>query len=186
MSLDAIDIAKTWLSKFSRSVQDADLPALVSTFLSNGWLRDNLIFTWDTRSLCGPEAITVYLSTTLSKAQLSNFNILDAPYLSPTYGPLTFATVGVSFAFTFDTPIAHGRGYARLLQHNDEWKALSVFTKISDLKGHEEQGAELGSWGNHTLSFESVMRERRAQIESEPCALIGTPFSLMIPLPFVY
>lgn len=174
MSLNPAAIATSWLTDFSRSIEDEDIAAVASNFLPDGWLRDNLIFTWDTRSLHGHEAISAYLATALSPAQLSNFKIFDVPFLCPTYGPVTRTSFGVTFAFTFDTPIAHGRGFVRLLQRGEQWKALSVFTRMMDLKGHEEQGAELGSWGGHTLSFESVLQERTARTESAPCALIGT------------
>lgn len=71
MSLDPAAIATSWLNDFSRSVQDEDIAALTSNFLPDGWLRDHLIFTWDTRSLHGHAAISTYLSNTLSSAQLS-------------------------------------------------------------------------------------------------------------------
>lgn len=173
MSPDPTVIATSWLADFSRSIQDEDIAALASYFLPDGWLRDHLIFTWDTRSLLGPEAISAFLSNKLSSAQLSNIKVHDAPFLHPTYGHVTPNSLGVTFAFTFETPIALGKGFVRLLPRGDQWKALSVFTSMAELKGHEEEGAELGSWGGHTLSFESVLQERRAQIESEPQALIG-------------
>jgi hypothetical protein len=53
------------------------------------------------------------------------------------------------------------------------WKALTVFTMADDLKGQEEVGRETGLYGGHTLSWEEVNAERRANIESDPQVIIS-------------
>lgn len=175
MSANPATIAITWLSHFALAVESGDIVSVLSGFLPDGSLRDDLIFTWDVRSLRGHQAIAGYLSDALARAQLFNFNvILDEPLLAPQHGLVSPTRPGLSFAFTFETPIAHGRGFVRLLQQGNEWMAWSVFTQMKDLKGHEEQGPELGSYGGHTLSFESVSKDRRAEIERDPCVVIGT------------
>jgi len=53
------------------------------------------------------------------------------------------------------------------------WKALTVFTMADDLKGQEEVGRETGLFGAHTLSWEEVNVERRANIKSDPWVIIS-------------
>jgi hypothetical protein len=55
-----------------------------------------------------------------------------------------------------------------------DWKALSVFMMMDDLKGHEEVGYEDGVYGGHTLGWEDVNRERREKVESNPHVIVGS------------
>ena len=54
-----------------------------------------------------------------------------------------------------------------------EWKALTVFIMADNLKGYEEVGRETGIYGAHTLSWEEVNANRRANIESDPQVIIS-------------
>ncbi|PCH35655.1 FAD/NAD(P)-binding domain-containing protein [Wolfiporia cocos MD-104 SS10] len=71
-------------------------------------------------------------------------------------------------------PTRLGRGYVRLLldSSSGEWKALSLFTMVDAIKGYEELGPEDGTYGGHTLSWDEVIDERRAQTERDPYVLI--------------
>ena len=55
----------------------------------------------------------------------------------------------------------------------DQWRALSVFMMVSDIKGHEEKCHELGTYNGHTLSWEEVHGARREAIEKDPYVIIG-------------
>ncbi|PCH35122.1 flavo protein [Wolfiporia cocos MD-104 SS10] len=167
---DLQTIAETWLSAFAVAAFSVDVAATVDTFLPDGWLRDALVFTWNTRSLEGHEKIAAYLRDTLPSAHLSNFK-LD---LTPGLQPEVVLESGVGAAFTFETPRCLGRGYVYLLKDgvSARWKALSVFMSVAEIKGHEERGYELGTYGGHTISWEEVNEARRSEIESGPYAVI--------------
>jgi len=172
----AKDIASKWLKDFGSFLWNADVEGLASSFCPDGWLRDILVFTWNNRSLCGPEKIVQYIKDSgLKPETFSQFELDDRLYFSAEAGPLTPTTTGVSFGFKFETPIAHGRGYARILQdaQSNEWKALTVFVAVENLIGHEEVGPELGIYGGHTLAWGDVKEERRKRTEANPYVLIG-------------
>jgi len=168
---DLHEIAATWLNKFALAVSSGDVDATIQTFLPNGWLRDSLVFTWNTRSLEGHENIRSYLSVTLAPTHISNLTLDEEPGLRPESALGT----GVAAGFRFETPDRYGHGYVYLLkvESSDEWKALSVFVSVQDIKGHTELGPELGVYGGHTLSWEEVNGARRAKTESDPYVLIN-------------
>ncbi|KZT03173.1 FAD/NAD-P-binding domain-containing protein [Laetiporus sulphureus 93-53] len=171
--MDPHAIAEDWLQRFSVSVFSGDVDATVQTFLPNGWLRDSLVFTWDSRSLEGHTKITAYLENTLAKANLAGFRLDERPWLRPER--VLENDAGISAGFAFESPKTTGRGYAYLLQESDDrgqWKALSVFMMLENIKGHEERGPEAGVYGGHTLSWEEVNAERRARIERNPHVLV--------------
>ncbi|KAJ8517970.1 hypothetical protein ONZ45_g4911 [Pleurotus djamor] len=171
---NAKEIASTWLQSFAQSLYSSDVKGVTAAFLPDGWLRDELVFTWSNRSLEGHVKILEYLQDTLSKPRISDVQLDERPHLAPYLGPVTPMHTGLGSAFTFQTKDAVGRGYFRLVQADGtgEWKALSVYFTLDDIKGHEESGPELGVYGGHTLSWESVKRDRVEYVEKNPQVLI--------------
>ncbi|CCM06451.1 uncharacterized protein FIBRA_08715 [Fibroporia radiculosa] len=171
MSVDYQQIADSWLREFARAAFTGDVNNTVQTFLPHGWLRDALVFTWDTRSLEGRDSIAAYLSDTLSAAHLSNFKLDEQPGLR---AEPALDGNAIAAGFTFEMPDRRAHGYVYLLREEDsgEWKALTLFTNLEDIKGYEEIGPEPGSYGGHTLAWEEVNGSRRARIENDPYVLI--------------
>ncbi|KAJ7164213.1 FAD/NAD-P-binding domain-containing protein [Mycena filopes] len=173
LEVDASAIATSWLQTFGTFLSCGDVPGTVSCFTPNGWLRDILTFTWNNRTLAGPARITAYLENTLAPAVITNLNLETRMDLTPVSGDVTHAAQGVSSGFTFETVIGHGEGYFSLVQNPaGDWKALMVFMRLADIRGHEEAGAETGVYGGHTLAWQDVYRERREAIEQNPHVLI--------------
>ncbi|KAF9806318.1 hypothetical protein IEO21_08724 [Rhodonia placenta] len=166
------DIAAAWLHGFALAAFRGDVAATVDTILPDGFLRDWLVFTWDIRSLEGHASISAYLVPTLVSTHLYNFKLDDRAGAAPE----TVLDVGVGAGFTFEMPHRRGRGYVRLFPSTSnitkEWKAMSLFLMVEDIKGHEELGPELGVYGGHTLSWAEVLAERRASIEKDPYVVI--------------
>lgn len=150
-SRDASAIASSWVSGFGQAAEAGDVKRLVSTFLPDGYLRDILVFTWNNRTLHGHDNISSFLGSTLAHASITNVQLDERQYFCPTHGQIGPGVFAVSTGFTFETPIAKGNGYARLVEDEQkQWKALSVFTMIDELKGYPEIGQEWGSYGGHT------------------------------------
>jgi hypothetical protein len=167
--------AQTWLGTFSTAVSSNDAKAVASTFLPFGWLRDVLTFVWDTRSLGGPDQITSYLAQDgrLAKAQVSSIELDDDPNFQPAATVDPNGDHGVEFGFVYETPIARGKGFARLRQDAQaHWKALTVFTMIADLKGHEERKEQV-DFESNGKTWTNVFQERKAKVEAYPYVLIG-------------
>lgn len=156
------DIAAAWLHGFALAAFRGDVAATVDTILPDGFLRDWLVFTWDIRSLEGHASISAYLVPTLVSTHLYNFKLDDRAGAAPE----TVLDVGVGAGFTFEMLHRRRRGYVRLFPSTcditKEWKAMSLFLMVEDIKGHEELGPELGVYGGHTLSWAEVLAERRA------------------------
>ncbi|KAJ3557181.1 hypothetical protein NM688_g1608 [Phlebia brevispora] len=172
-SNDPRAVAESWLSSFASALSSGDAGSVAALFLPDGWLKDILTFTWDNRSLEGREKIITYLSGTLPATLISDVKIKEDEHFSPVLVPLGPGD-GVEFGFTFETPIAHGQGMARLLPDEQEvWKALIVSTVIVDLKGHEESPGRY----NFEDSIQDICwgpseEKRRARIETEPHVII--------------
>ncbi|KAJ7591716.1 dimethylaniline monooxygenase [Mycena floridula] len=172
ITVDATDVASTWLLQFSDALTSGSTDAFVDCILPGGFFRDVLIFSWDTRSPAGAADIHAYLVNKLKAGEITELKLDEKPGLTPEYGFIG-PHKGVSGGFSFSTPIAIGQGFYRLIpDETGAWKALSLSMGMAELKGHEEAGAELGMYGGHTLLWEDVKRERREQVESDPQVVI--------------
>ncbi|KAJ7267699.1 hypothetical protein B0H12DRAFT_1098435 [Mycena haematopus] len=173
MTLDSSQIAGSWLKSFGEFLHAGDISGVISCFAPDGYLRDVLVFTWNNRTLAGRARIATYLMDTLKPATVTQVRLDTRPNLSPEHWPLTHTASGVCSGFTFDTAVGYGQGYLTLVVNEaGEWKALTVFVMLTDIKGHEESGAETGVYGGHTLAWHDVHRERRLAIERDPHVLI--------------
>ncbi|RPD81236.1 dimethylaniline monooxygenase (N-oxide-forming) [Lentinus tigrinus ALCF2SS1-7] len=144
MALDHRKIASDWLSALTSAIGAEDLTSVGELFLPNGWLRDFLVFTWDIRSLEGRAKIASYLANSLPAAQITDIRLNEAANLAPRTAvvPSLQDTPAVELAFTFECRHGHGRAHARLLRDGEgSFKALSLLTELSDLRGYEEMGS---------------------------------------------
>lgn len=155
VSVDAKVVAHAWLKEFIEITTSGNAHNFATKlFKPDGWFRDVLIFTWDNRTLHGHEKIVEYLEKNLTSAKITNVVLDETPAFCPAPFALPAFGQGIEFSFRFETPIAFGRGLARLLPTSPtEMKALSVFVMMDDLKGHEEAGPETGLYGGHTITW---------------------------------
>ncbi|KAJ7784755.1 FAD/NAD-P-binding domain-containing protein [Mycena metata] len=171
-------IAASWLLDFGNFLAASDVQRTSACFQPNGFLRDVLVFTWKNRTLRGIEKIVAYLGDAFARGvSVSQFQIDERPGLSPSVGPTlsTSCASAISSGFLFSTAIGVGRGYFTLVPGDvdvSEWKAVTVLMTLWEIYGHEEQGAEEGTYGGHTIAWEDVDAERRSQVEHDPYALI--------------
>jgi len=144
-----------------------------------------LCFSWNFRTLSGQEKIHGFLSevvdgqSRLGYSNLYDFKLDDhsvnAP--SPFKLPGLQGIEGVQGAFTFSItkPAAYGRGFFRLIQDVDgNWKALTLFTNMQDLVGHEESSAdEYDPHESQKMTWEDYVNAKFRDIEADPTVLIG-------------
>ncbi|KAL5512676.1 hypothetical protein ACEPAG_2942 [Sanghuangporus baumii] len=167
--------ALSWLCSFSSYLTAKDADSIASLFLPEGWFRDSLIFSWDSRALEGPYKIASYLREVLPGTQVGPFVLDDKSSIPPSKfrAPDYSGREGIEFAFTFETPVSRGRGIARLIpDHVGIFKAFTVYLEAVDIKGHEEFGHELGLYEGHTKSWGEVKAQRHAAVEQDPQVLI--------------
>ncbi len=168
-------VFQTWLSVFSAALTTTDPDGVAATFLPSGWFRDVLTFTWDMRALRGPEKISAYLKEHLPSLTLSAIKPDSDPFLTAHYVPDSNDSV-IEAAFTYETPIAYGRGYVQLCQAAPEleWAALVVCMTLTDLKGQEEPRDPI-DWEAEAQGrpYGELVAERHARNESNPYVLIS-------------
>ena len=141
MTTNPVHIATQWLSAFNDALKTFDVNALTRLFLSDGWLRDFLVFTWDIRSLAGRQKIGAYLADALSMSAITGVELDHSIDLSPRALPIPLmqGVESVELAFTFNCKHGHGRGYARLVRDGaGEFGAITLFTELVNLHGYEE------------------------------------------------
>ena len=168
-------VATTWLSEFAAALYASKADAVVELLQSDGWFRDVLTFSWDNRTLEGREKLLAYLSANLPTVQISEVKLNPSPYFQPSRfsaGPLQ----GIEFGYTYETPIAHGQGFVRLLLDPDQkWRGHIVSMIIMDLKGYEEP-VQRYNFEDFVggKSWEEYTTEQRSKVESDPHVVIST------------
>ena len=94
--------------------------------------------------------------------------------MRPSLFPVSSEISGVETAFKFGLPAIWGLGHVRLLPTPDsQWKVLSLYMTVGDIKGHEEANHESGLYGGHTLAWHDIVAERRQAVEKDPQVLVG-------------
>ncbi|KIK34271.1 hypothetical protein CY34DRAFT_17836 [Suillus luteus UH-Slu-Lm8-n1] len=160
---DLCAISADWLKSLEVASSTGDVASFVSHFPSNGWIRDLLCFSWNFRSLSGPNEIRGFLSEVvdgkprIEHSGLRNFKPDDHIVNAPS---------------SFKLPA--GRGFFRLTQDVDgRWKASTLFTNMQDLVGYEESLADQhGLYEDRRITWEEDVDARFRAIEADPTVLI--------------
>ena len=175
-------IAHTWLANVRRAAAAGDTTAFADSIDSQGWFRDLMTFSWEFKSLQGPDAVARYLTASnglKGDRTISNIQLEETPEGRPQAGHFG-ARPMVQAALRFETPKAMGRGFV-LIPYDDVAeikeeappKAFVFFLMVSDWKGHEEQSYESGIYDGHNLSWEEVRKNRHEAIEKDPSVIIS-------------
>ncbi|KAG1843904.1 FAD/NAD(P)-binding domain-containing protein [Suillus subluteus] len=183
-SEDLYTISANWLKSLEVASSTGDSTSFVNHFLSDGWFRDLLCFSWNFRTLSGSEKIRGFLSEVvdgkprLEHSGLRDFKLDDhtanAPSPFKLLGPQGIEGVQGAFTFTITKPAALGRGFFRLTQDaHGKWKALTLFTNMQDLIGHEESSAnQHGLYEGREMTWEEDVDAKFRAIEADPTVLI--------------
>jgi putative flavoprotein involved in K+ transport len=129
-------IASEWLRRFEEALDREDPERAADLFTAEGWWRDLLAFTWDLRTFHGAKAIGGALGQTLSAAAPRHFQLEQGK--EPAVTGIDASRTVEAF-YTFETNLARGRGFLRLMPTADgSWKAWTLLTAMDELKGHQE------------------------------------------------
>jgi cation diffusion facilitator CzcD-associated flavoprotein CzcO len=130
-------VAQGWIEAFGAALDARDYGRAATMFGATGYWRDILSFTWEIATFRGPADIGAALKSTHESCGAGNFRLETQEPSPGQLGP--FATINAFFRF--DTIVAKGRGFMRLVADPDEpdkWKALNFLTNIDELKGYPE------------------------------------------------
>ncbi len=136
---DAAATVASWLASFEEALTAKDLDAAGDLFQTSCFWRDLLSFTWNLKTVEGPEGVKDMLASTLDHVQPAGFGASEEPTEA---GGVTEAWI------TFETSLGRGLGHLRL----KDGKCWTLLTTLTELKGHEEprrdqrpKGAEHGA-----------------------------------------
>lgn len=138
------EIAATFVVAFNAALKSKCLLDLSLLFLDNGFWRDHLALTWELRTLQGPPRIYDFLkgaATSRDGFRIQHIavdasNVVRAPKFAPVDadGEVT----GVQFFLTIDTIHGTGQGLVRLVEEAGHWKIFTMYSRLEELKGHEQ------------------------------------------------
>ncbi len=118
--------ATNWLSAFASALARNDAGGAAAMFGADSHWRDLIAFTWNIKTVEGPDAIAAMLKSTLESTKPTHWKI-DGEAVEKD---------GITDAwFTFETATARGRGHVRLKGD----KAWTLLTTAQELKGFEEK-----------------------------------------------
>ncbi|PGG99044.1 hypothetical protein GX51_06460 [Blastomyces parvus] len=166
-------IAQEVVEKLNQALHVQDIRNISAWFYEDGYWRDHLALSWDLRTLKGPNAIRAMLEKgcQLTEMKLDISSEFRAPRLE-IRGDLTT----VQFFFTFTTKVGTGRGIARLVPVNSEWKIWTMYTSLQELNGHEEPAGARRTVGPEQLTpgknWQELRREEVAFENRDPIVLI--------------
>src|SRR5215510_7466713 len=116
-----------WLARFEAALQARDIAAAAALFAPQSFWRDLVAFTWNLKTVEGPEGVADLLRATLAHTAPRGFHVDPA---EPPSG-----ASGVTDAWIrFETAAGRGHGHLRLMGD----LAWTFLTTIYELKGHEE------------------------------------------------
>jgi len=125
-------VAETWLARFAAALEQRDYARVAAMMHADGYWRDLLTFGWKFKTLHGVEKIQSWLSEAYDTQPGREFRLEG----QPTIGAIGEHSATLEFFFRFETSIARGRGYARLVGEpsSPEPKAFTLLTTMHELK----------------------------------------------------
>jgi putative flavoprotein involved in K+ transport len=157
-----------WLGRFEEALAAGDAEAAAELFGDEGFWRDLVAFTWNLKTVEGPDQVRDMLEHTLGHTKPRNWQTAEPPAEAE----------GVTEAWLeFETEAGRGRGHLRL----KDGKAWTLLTTLFELKGHEEpagfdrpMGAQHGADRNGRRTWLEQRQEEAEQLgyETQPEVLI--------------
>jgi putative flavoprotein involved in K+ transport len=114
-----------WLTSFEEALAEGDADGAAELFGSDSYWRDLVAFTWNLKTVEGPEGVRDMLSETLEHVKPHGFHTTEEPAEAD----------GVTEAWiAFETAAGRGSGLLRLR----DGKAWTLLTTLYELRGFEE------------------------------------------------
>ena len=158
----------TWLTSFEDALTEGDTAAASELFLDDSYWRDLIAFTWNIKTVEGPEAIKAMLDDTLADTKPHGFATTEEPAEAE----------GVTEAWLeFETEVGRCSGHLRL----KEGKAWTLLTTMYELKGHEEpKGAERRRGVEHGANADRITWLEARASEAEELGYETQPEVLVV------
>ncbi len=150
------DQVSTFLNDFGGALAAGDIDAATAMFVDDCYWRDLVSFTWNIKTMEGPDQVRDMLTAQLDSTKPTDWQIAE--------GETATEDGGVTTAWiTFETAVSRGYGLLRLR----DGKIWTLLTTMAELKGHEEPlgherplGAKHGAGKNRLTWAEEIEKER--------------------------
>ena len=133
-------VASDWIQAFNHVLSEKNNDP-TNLFLPESSWRDLLCMTWDFHTLQGPQKISSFIESSPKDSRIINLSLdRSASHKVPQVKKCGHLQVVRAFV-KVETSNGRGEGMVRLIPSNDNggnWKALTLFTALKELKGHEE------------------------------------------------
>jgi putative flavoprotein involved in K+ transport len=114
-----------WLEGFAEALERGDAAAAAERFLDDSYWRDLVAFTWNLKTVEGPDEIRDMLAHTLEHTKPTGWRVTEEPTEAE----------GITEAWLqFETAAGRGQAVLRL----KDGKAWTLLTTLEELKGHEQ------------------------------------------------
>ena len=157
-----------WLADFESALKARDVGKAAGMFATGSFWRDLVSFTWNIKTVEGPEGVADMLNATLDQADPSGFHTSEEPTEAD----------GVTEAWIeFETATGRARGHLRL---KDEG-AWTLLTTLYELKGFEEpRGTQRPRGAEHGANRDRETWTEKREREAKELGYKTQPYSLII------
>ena len=157
-----------WLADFESALKARDVGKAAGMFATGSFWRDLVSFTWNIKTVEGPEGVADMLNATLDRADPSGFHTSEEPTEAD----------GVTEAWIeFETATGRARGHLRL---KDEG-AWTLLTTLYELKGFEEpRGTQRARGAEHGANRDRETWTEKREREAKELGYKTQPYSLII------
>ncbi len=164
----AAETVDTWLAAFQDALTARDVDRAASMFLAQGFWRDLVSFTWNIKTVEGPDGVADLLRATLDGTDPTGFRTTEEPAEAD----------GVTEAWLeFETAVGRGRGHLRLR----DGKAWTLLTTLYELKGHEEPMSERRPMGaEHGANPDRITWLEAREAEAAELGRTRQPYVLVV------
>ncbi len=159
------------LDRFGKALAAGDIDTAVSLFQEDCYWRDLVTFTWNIKTMEGPDQVRQMLEEQLAATQPEKWALAEGEDVSEADGI-------IDGWITFETNVARGYGHIRL----KDGRIWTLLTTMSELKGHEEPqgfarplGAKHGS-GKNRKTWKEEREEEASELgfSRQPyCVIVG-------------
>ncbi|MCU1514225.1 MAG: monooxygenase [Microbacteriaceae bacterium] len=132
---EATKAVEGWYLEFERAVAARDKDATRALFHADAYWRDVIAFTWDWGWIGGPDAIADRILGAAEEIAPHDFHI-DERRTRPIWIQRGEGNVIEGF-LQFETTYGHAEAVVRLAKDGDGYSAITLFTYLRELRGHE-------------------------------------------------
>ncbi|KAI3333506.1 hypothetical protein F4824DRAFT_490876 [Ustulina deusta] len=183
--LDPSRVASNLVENFNKALDKKDYSAIGNLFAEDGYWRDHLALSWVFRTIQTPPHILDFLQRCAESRDGFRLKSMDIDATTVTKQPqivpvdASGSVSGIQFFINVDTVLGTGVGLVRLVEKGGQWKIFTLYTRLEELRGHEEaihhrrvKGAEHGGKPGRKNWAEKRVAEADINAGHEPAVLV--------------